>query len=120
MSTQDKIDYVEFPSRDLDKTKSFFSDVFSWEFKDYGMDYTYFRDQGISGGFYRSVKKASTKTGSALIVLYSSDLYETRKKVIAAGGEICKPIFTFPGGARFHFTDPNGNEYAVWSDKYED
>lgn len=119
MSTQDQIDYVELPSRDLDKTRAFFSEVFSWEFKDYGMDYTYFSDQGISGGFYRSVKTASNATGTALVVLYSTDLAATQKKIVAAGGQITRPIFTFPGGARFHFTDPTGNEYGVWSDKYE-
>ena len=119
MSTQDQIDYVELPSRDLDKTRAFFSEVFSWEFKDYGMDYTFFRDQGISGGFYRSVKKATNASGSALIVMYSNDLNDTQKKIIAAGGKIIKPIFTFPGGARFHFADPTGNEFGVWSDKYE-
>lgn len=58
----------------------------------------------------------STQTGSALIVFYSKDLKQTQTKIVDAGGQVVKPIFSFPGGRRFHFCDPNGNEYAVWSD----
>lgn len=111
----EKINYVEFPSKDIEATKTFFSSVFGWRFTDYGPDYTSFSNGGIEGGFYQSDLSMSTDTGSALIVFYSETLVQTQEKIISAGGSIVKP--TFPGGRRFHFSDPNGNEYAVWSDK---
>ncbi|WP_196137513.1 VOC family protein [Aliikangiella sp. G2MR2-5] len=114
--SHEKISYVEFPSRDLIKTKAFFSRVFDWTFTDYGPDYTAFNNQGIDGGFFTSDKTVSTATGSALVVFYSKELETTKDKIIEAGGKLIKPIFSFPGGRRFHFADPNGNEYAVWSD----
>ena len=117
MPEHEKINYVEFPSRDLDRTKAFFSTVFGWSFADYGPDYSAFANQGLNGGFYKSEQVASTAQGSALIVFYSGQLEQTQAKVTAAGGTIIKPTFDFPGGRRFHFADPNGNEYAVWSDK---
>jgi len=116
MADHEIINYVEFPSRDLEKTKAFFSTAFDWSFTDYGPEYTAFSNEGIDGGFFKSDLSASAETGSALIVFYSKDLEKTRSKIEAAGGAIIKPIFSFPGGRRFHFSDPNGNEYAVWSD----
>ena len=112
----EKIDYVEFPSRDIEVTKRFFSTVFGWQFTDYGPDYSAFMNEGINGGFYRSDLNSSTENGSTLIVFYSSELEQTQQKISDAGGNIVKPVFSFPGGRRFHFADPNGNEYAVWSD----
>ncbi len=117
MTTHEKINYVEFPSRDLNVTKVFFNTVFGWEFVDYGAEYTAFSDQGLDGGFYHSDLTASSQTGGALIVFYSPDLEQTQGRIEAAGGHLIKPIFSFPGGRRFHFADPNGNEYAVWSDQ---
>lgn len=117
MPEHEKINYVEFPSSDLKATKSFFSTVFGWSFQDYGPDYTAFSNAGLEGGFFKSELKANTANGSALVVLYSSNLEETRSKVVEAGGSIAKDIFSFPGGRRFHFTEPSGNELAVWSDK---
>lgn len=116
MTDHEKINYIEFPSKNIDVTKSFFTQVFGWSFVDYGPDYTAFSDAGINGGFYQSDLSCTTKNGSALIVLYSKGLEQTQSKVEKAGGLLVKPIFSFPGGRRFHFTDPNGNEYAVWSD----
>ncbi|MFT6986363.1 MAG: putative enzyme related to lactoylglutathione lyase [Psychromonas sp.] len=117
MSAHQKINYLEFPSKDLLKTKSFFSSVFSWQFNDYGPQYSVFLGAGINGGFYLSTLNACTKNGSVLTVIYSSNITATAEKIKQAGGEIIKPIFSFPGGVRFHFTDPNGNEYAVWSEQ---
>ena len=111
-----KINYIELPTKDIDKAKSFFSDVFSWEFEDFGPKYAAIQNAGIDGGFYKSDLAVSTKIGSALVVIYSDSLEATQEKVEKAGGEIIGAIFSFPGGKRFHFTDPNGNEYAVWSD----
>ena len=116
MSAHDKIDYVEFPATEMEKTKAFFMAVFGWEFTDYGLEYMAFSNAGLAGGFYRSELRATTASGSALVVLYSQDLAATEKRVLAAGGVLLKPVFDFPGGRRFHFADPSGNEFAVWSD----
>jgi len=117
MNQHEKINYIEFPSKDIEATKSFFASAFGWSFTDYGPEYTAFSNAGIDGGFYKSAFNCSTDNGSALIVFYSSTLEATQAKIEKAGGAIIKPVFSFPGGRRFHFTDPNGNEYAVWSDK---
>ena len=116
MNQQDKINYVEFPSADLAKTKRFFADAFGWEFQDYGPEYTAITNGGLDGGFFLSDKVVSSDKGSVLVVIYSKDLEATQQKVEAAGGRVIKPIFAFPGGRRFHFCDVTGNEYAVWSD----
>jgi len=117
MPNHEKINYVEFPAKDLSLAKKFFSDVFNWSFTDYGPDYTAFSNSGLMGGFFKSDLVVSTQSGSALIVLYSNDLEKTLSKIEQGGGSIVKPVFSFPGGRRFHFADLNGNEYAVWSDK---
>jgi predicted enzyme related to lactoylglutathione lyase len=117
MNIHEKINYLEFPARDMEKTRSFFSTVFGWTFADYGPDYIAFSNGGIDGGFYRSQLSCSTANGCALVIFYSSNLEQTQSKIEAAGGAIIKPVFAFPGGRRFHFSDPNGNEYAVWSDQ---
>lgn len=116
MPEHEKIDYLEFPAHDLAATKAFFESVFNWTFTDYGPDYTSFSKQGTDGGFYRTNLKSDSSRGAALAIFYSSDISSTLKKVEAAGGHISKPIFEFPGGRRFHFTEPSGNEFAVWSE----
>ena len=116
MNTHEKINYVEFPSSDLSLTKSFFESVFSWSFQDFGSEYSAFADEGIDGGFFKSDLRSRSENGSALIVFYSSNLEGTKDKVEAAGGEVVKEIYSFPGGRRFHFLEPCGNEFAVWSD----
>ncbi|SFN69281.1 VOC family protein [Dokdonella immobilis] len=117
MPAHEKINYVEFPARDLDATKAFFTAAFGWSFVDYGPDYTAFSDEGIDGGFYRSDLSGTVDRGTALIVLFSEALEATLAGVEKAGGRIVKPIFAFPGGRRFHFSEPSGNELAVWSDR---
>lgn len=117
MNKHESINYVEFPSNNLSATKVFFEKVFGWSFEDYGPEYTAFVDSGLEGGFFKSEKHATTENGSALIVLYSKDLEATQTKIEEAGGKIIKQIFSFPGGRRFHFTEPSGNELAVWSDQ---
>ncbi|SFR42044.1 hypothetical protein SAMN04488070_0775 [Pseudidiomarina maritima] len=111
-----KINYVELPARDIEGTKVFFSKAFGWTFVDYGPDYAAIENAGLDGGFFRSDLVALTSAGSALVILYSNALEASQSKVEDAGGQIIKPIFSFPGGRRFHFTCPSGNEYAVWSD----
>ncbi len=117
MSNHHKINYIEFPAKDIEKTKRFFAEVFDWQFVDYGPDYCAISNAAIDAGFYRADLQMSSEKGSALIVLYSDNLQQTLEKVVKAGGRIGKPIFEFPGGRRFHFTDLNGNEFAVWSEQ---
>ncbi len=116
MNIHGKLNYVEFAAVDLDATKAFFSKAFAWSFTDYGPDYTAFANVGLDGGFYRAPLSAKVESGSALLVFYSATLEETRNEVVRAGGSILKEIYEFPGGRRFHFAEPSGNEFAVWSD----
>ena len=115
MKTHEKINYLEFPAKDIEATKVFFSTVFNWSFQDYGPEYTAFSNAGIDGGFFKSDLSISTDNGSALIVFYSNELEKTQSKIEKAGGSVLQAVFSFPGGRRFHFCDPSGNEYAVWS-----
>ena len=116
MNQHEKMNYVEFPAKDLGATKAFFESVFGWSFTDYGPEYTAFENQGLDGGFFQSDLASSTEKGAALIVFYSNQLEATLAKVEKAGGSILKPIYSFPGGRRFHFTEPSGNEFAVWGE----
>jgi predicted enzyme related to lactoylglutathione lyase len=107
------INYIEFKAKDLEKIKSFYSNVFNWKFTDYGPTYISFEDSGIAGGFE---KTDQTIINGALVVLYHSNLKQVKAKVTEAGGTITMDIFSFPGGQRFQFKDPSGNELAVWSE----
>lgn len=109
-----RIDYIELPTLDLMEAKSFYGDVFGWKFVDYGPDYTSFNDGRLDGGFR---KESKVQRGGPLIIIYSTHLENIKDKVKSAGGTIVRDIFEFPGGRRFHFTDPSGNELAIWSDK---
>ena len=106
------IQYIELYSTDLEKTKNFYSAVFGWVFTDYGEEYTAFTNSGVEGGFSK-VEKITQ--GGPLVVLYHTRLEVAKENVIKGGGTISKEIFSFPGGRRFQFTHPNGNELAVWS-----
>ena len=115
MADNDKrIDYIELPTVDIIETKRFYGDVFGWKFVDYGPDYASFNDGRLDGGFR---KEPSVQRGGPLIVFYSTNLEAIKESVKSEGGTIVTDIFEFPGGKRFHFTDPSGNELAVWSDK---
>jgi hypothetical protein len=108
-----RIDYIEFAVRSVADAKKFYASAFGWTFEDYGPDYASFSDGRLSGGFQTATK---VKAGGPLVVIYATDLERMENKVKQAGGTIVKPIFSFPGGRRFHFTDPSGHELAVWSD----
>lgn len=108
----EQIQYIEFLSKDIVRTKKFYTKSFGWEFTDYGPDYTAFSGAYADGGFAHG----EPRNGTILVVLYSEDLEATKNKVIGAGGTIVKDIFSFPGGRRFQFTDPDGYELAVWSE----
>jgi len=109
-----QVDYVEFGATDLGLIKQFYQHVFDWRFEDYGPDYTSFQDGRLSGGF---AKASAVRPGGPLVVIYATRLEDVEAKVKQAGGKIVKPTFSFPGGRRFHFTDPSGNELAVWTDQ---
>lgn len=117
MNRETTINYIEIPASDMAGTKAFFSDLFGWEFQDYGPDYCSFNDGRLDGGFFKSEKVVSTDSGSVLIVFYRDDLEKAVSEVETAGGQIVKSIFSFPGGRRFHFADPSGNEFAIWSEQ---
>jgi predicted enzyme related to lactoylglutathione lyase len=116
MAQHEKINYLEFPAKNIAMTKAFFETVFNWTFEDFGPDYTAFSNQGIDGGFLTSEQASTSSNGSVLTVFYSDDLIATQQKIELAGGVIVQAIFDFPGGSRFHFTEPSGNEFAVWSE----
>jgi uncharacterized protein len=115
MRTHHAIDYIEFPVLDIGASKAFYAAAFGWRFTDYGPDYA-----GICGperevgGFCRVTE---IRRGGTLVVLFSSDLDVSLCMVRAAGGTIVKEPFAFPGGRRFHFVDPSGNELAVWAER---
>jgi len=117
MDAENKIDYIESPTKDIQKTKKFFEELFGWTFQDFGSDYTSYYDGRIRGGFYKAETTTSMKAGSVLVVFYTPTLEVIQEKVTQLGGAIVKDIFSFPGGRRFHFTDPGTGEFAVWSDK---
>lgn len=117
MSNHEKINYLEFPAKDLNKVRAFYEQAFAWQFTEYGDTYLAFNDGAIDGGFYQAEAESTQQSGGVLVVLYSKDIIASEQKVVAAGGEISTPVFPFPGGKRFHFKDPNGNELAVWTDK---
>ncbi|MEX2319663.1 MAG: VOC family protein [Bauldia sp.] len=108
------IDYVEFVSPDLARSRAFFEAAFGWAFTDYGPSYVAFDKAGIAGGFARSEDKADP-----LVILFADDLDAAEAAVIAAGGEVVVPQFDFPGGRRFHLREPGGNVLAVWSKREE-
>jgi len=120
MNTDTKLNYIEMATRDMAATKHFFTYVFNWYFSDYGPDYSAFfaGEAGLDGGFY-SVKESEAKMPcqSILPVFYSPELEKIQRAIKAAGGVISREIFAFPGGRRFHFIEPGGNELAVWSEE---
>lgn len=108
------IDYVEFTVTDLPAAKRFYGAAFGWEFTDYGPDYAGIRKAGggEAGGMRQDTAVAR---GGPLVVLFSEDLDASVRAVQDAGGRVVQAPFSFPGGRRFHFTDPCGNELAVWA-----
>src|SRR5947209_1949021 len=117
MDATNKIDYIEFQSPDPRAARAFFEKLLGWKFEDYGPDYTSFADGRIAGRFTRSDKRGTPESGGVLVVLYHPRLEEVRQRVVELGGRVVKDIFSFPGGRRFHFTEPSGNELAIWSDR---
>lgn len=105
------INYIEFPATDLEATKRFYGGVFGWTFQDWGANYASFSGSGLDGGF---ATESPVGDGGVIVVLFSDDLEASLAAVVDAGGVVTQEIFSFPGGRRFHFADPNGNVLAVW------
>jgi hypothetical protein len=115
MSTRGKesqIDNIEFNVLDIGRSKQFYGDVFGWTFVDYGPAYTEFTDGRLTGGFTTG---EAVRPGGPLVILYSDDLEQAARRIVNAGGRISRDVFSFPGGRRFHFIDPDGYELAVWT-----
>ncbi len=108
------INYVEFKARNLEEIKEFYTKAFDWNFTEYGPDYLAFSESGLEGGFEKSGYEI---INGALVILYHENLEAAKDRIIESKGKISKDIFSFPGGRRFHFIDPAGNELGVWSDK---
>ena len=113
MRAENRIDYVEIPVTDLNKALYFFADLFGWTFQSYGDDYMSFSDGRMDGGFRRSSEPAPA-TG-VLVVFFSADIERDFDRVQQLGATISEPVFSFPGGRRFHFVDPTGTEFAIWT-----
>ena len=115
-----KINYIEFPSTDIERTKRFYATVFGWTFEDWGPEYVSFQGAGIDGGFVKrepgEVEAGTGRPAGPLVILYSSDLEATEIAVRMEGGGVVTPTFAFPGGRRFHFSDGVGNVLGVWSE----
>ncbi len=109
------IDYVELTVTDVAAAKNFYSGAFGWTFNEYGPDYAGIVHGGREVGGLR--KDAAVRAGGPLVVLYSRELDATLAAVRAAGGRIVAEPYEFPGGRRFQFADPSGNELAVWSER---
>lgn len=109
-----RIDYVEIPVLEIARARGFYQTLFGWKFTDYGPDYSSFEDGRITGGLRL---EAAHPGNGILVVLYAVGLEAMVPQVVAAGGRIVQETFDFPGGRRFHFMDPEGNELAIWTDQ---
>jgi predicted enzyme related to lactoylglutathione lyase len=107
-----QIDNIEFNVSDIARSKTFYGAAFGWTFTDFGPVYCEFTDGRLTGGL---TTIGPVKPGGPLVILYADDLAATQKRLEDAGAKIVKPVFEFPGGRRFHFTDPDGYELAVWT-----
>ena len=117
MRPENRIDYVEIPVTDLGKARDFLAAMFGWSFQEWGDEYMSFKDGRLDGGL-RLAPEAAPASG-VLLVFYSDDLERDVERVKGLGGTISQDIFSFPGGRRFHFIDPVGTEFAIWSEVSE-
>lgn len=113
MKQRYQVDYIEFPSSSVLNSHRFFAEAFGWSFTSYGPSYEAINDAGIDAG----IDASEGRTDKPLAVIRTEDLELAEREVLAAGGEITRPAFDFPGGRRFHFREPGGNELAVWIEK---
>ncbi|WP_127125727.1 VOC family protein [Georgenia sp. SYP-B2076] len=111
------IDYVELAVTDVEEAKRFYAEAFGWQFTDYGPEYAGIHGPGGESGPEAGGLRldAEVTTGGPLVLVYSDDLDGTLSAVTAAGGLVVDGPYDFPGGRRFHFRDPSGNQLGVWS-----
>lgn len=111
--TEPRIDYVELPSATAHEvTRGFYAAAFGWTFENYGPDYSATAGGTVDVGLNGQQEDALS---APLPVIRVASLEAALDAVCEAGGIIARPIYSFPGGRRFHFIDPGGNELAVWS-----
>ncbi|MEV0612777.1 VOC family protein [Nonomuraea sp. NPDC050404] len=112
------IDYVELTVTDLEQAKRFYSEAFGWRFNDYGPGYAGIQSpEGAGSGEVGGLRlDQSVRAGGPFVLLYSADLDGSVQAVQKAGGTVVNGPYEFPGGRRFHFTDPSGNELGVWAE----
>ena len=110
-SVNNHINYIEFKAKDLEVVKAFYTKAFNWKFTDYGSNYTAFEASGVAGGFEKTDEPI---LNGILVVLYNENLEKTKEIVLGLGAKLSVDTFSFPGGSRFQFLDPSGNELAVW------
>ncbi len=116
-NTSTHIDYIELPvanSTDLAHSQQFFSQVFGWTYTAWGDDYADTNASGIGSGLNADAAHRST---CPLPVIHVPDLDAALQAVLEAGGVLTRDVFAFPGGRRFHFREPGGNELAAWSEQ---
>jgi Predicted enzyme related to lactoylglutathione lyase len=106
----DRLDYIEFPSADRERTSAFFRDAFGWSMISYGPDYDALEGAGMEGG----IDQSSSRVAATMAVVQTDNLDAAEARVLAAAGTITRAQYDFPGGRRFHFREPGGNELAVY------
>ena len=114
MRPENRIDYVEIPVTDVARARAFLEAMFGWTFQEWGDEYLSFSDGRLDGGIRKA--DAAAPASGVLLVFYSDDLERDVERVKELGGRISQEIFSFPGGRRFHFVDPVGTEFAIWSE----
>lgn len=115
MNLHHGFNYIELPSTDNAAMERFYGSAFGWSFQRWGDHYVAIHGSGVEGGFDENSGARQASAHGPLVILYSDDLDATERAVVDAGGAISVPRYPFPGGTRFHFTDPSGNELAVWT-----
>lgn len=115
MSDHHKFHYIELPATDLAAMKTFYGTVFGWTFKDWGDAYVEILGGGVEGGFALATEERQPSKQGALVILYSDNLVNSQQSVVEHGGTISMEPIDFPGGRRFHFLDPCGNELGIWT-----
>ncbi len=113
MNVEHRIDYIEIPVTDPARARDFLTALFGWTFEEWGADYISFNDGRLDGGL-RGAPEPAPGNG-VLVVFYSKNLERDVERVKELGATISREIFSFPGGRRFHFVDPVGTEFAIWS-----
>jgi len=110
-----KINYVELPVKDVAGTQDFYGNAFGWSFTGYGPDYAAMEGGEVALGLNGTDDQA---IAAVLVLVEVEDLEAALERVTAAGGDMTVPIFAFPGGRRFHFRDPAGNELGVFVNEH--